>query len=97
MPVVDQEQGNDAQLAAQGVQVSSIPVEPDVVAPALNTPDITKAQLVGSIPMIAKLLSAFGVYTLTAGQQEALTIAAGSGVALWLADAVIRHGRAAKL
>lgn len=62
-------------------------------AQVLQTPDITSAQLVGAIPILAKLLSAFGVYTLTASQTEALTLAVGGGAALFLADAVIRVGR----
>lgn len=71
------------------------PAEATEVAPAqvLATPDVTKAQLIGSVPVIAKLLSAFGVYTLTGAQQEALTLALGGGAALFVADAVIRFGR----
>lgn len=68
----------------------AVAVEP---AQVLSTPDITKAQLVGSVPVIAKLLSAFGVYTLTGAQQEALTLALGGGAALFVADAAIRFGR----
>lgn len=85
---------NDVLLAEAGVEIPAAATAP-VVAPVFTPakPDITKAQLVGSIPVVAKLLSAFGVYTLTGAQQEALTIAAGSGVALYLADAVIRFGR----
>ena len=78
------EPGNDQQLAAQEVQVPG---------PSLATPDITRAQLVGAIPVIAKLLSAFGVYTLSGSQQEALTLAVGGGAALFVADAAIRFGR----
>lgn len=69
---------------------SAVPIEG---AAALAKPDITKAQLIGSVPVVAKLLSAFGVYTLTGAQQEALTLALGGGAALFLADAVIRFGR----
>lgn len=87
--------GNDEQLAAAGLAVpdpaSAVAAPP--VAPAPAKPDITKAQLVGSVPVIAKLLSAFGVYTLSGAQQEALTLALGGGVALFLADAAIRFGR----
>ncbi len=69
---------------------AAIPVEPTQV---LSTPDITKAQMVGAVPVVAKLLSAFGVYTLTGAQQEALELALGGGVALFVADAAIRVGR----
>jgi len=82
---------SDVLLAQAGVEIPGTDAAPVGEAPA--KPDITKAQLVGSVPIVAKLLSAFGVYTLTGAQQEALTIAAGSGVVLYLADAVIRFGR----
>lgn len=86
--------GNDELLAQQGVEIPAPGVTPAVpIAAPLSTPDITKAQLVGAVPVIAKLLSAFGVYTLTGAQQEALTLALGGGAALFAADAVIRLGR----
>src|ERR1700743_3534996 len=84
--------GNDAQLVASGMAVPA--VEAAVPAPtAPAKPDITKAQLVGSVPVIAKLGTAFGLFTLTGAQQEALTLAVGGGAALFIADAVIRFGR----
>lgn len=90
--------GNDAELARLGIPVPASEVEPALDPnPAPAKPDITKAQLVGSVPVIAKLLSAFGVYTLSGAQQEALTLALGSGAVLFLADAIIRHGRAVGL
>jgi len=88
---------NDELLAQQGIEIpgpEADAVEPDVVTAPPAKPDITKAQLVGSVPIVAKLLTAFGVYTLTADQQEALTLALGGGAALFVADAVIRFGRA---
>lgn len=90
------EASNDEILAQQGVEIpgpEAAEVAPDVTPQVLATPDITKAQMIGSIPVIAKLLAAFHVYTLSADQQEALTLAVGGGVALWAADAVIRFGR----
>lgn len=62
-------------------------------APLPARPDITKAQLVGIVPVVAKLAVAFGLFTLTGAQEEALTLALGSGAALMLADAGIRFGR----
>lgn len=87
--------GNDAQLATAGLAVPdpSAAVAAQPAAAAAAKPDITKAQLVGAVPIVAKLLSAFGVYTLTGAQQEALTLALGGGAALFVADAVIRFGR----
>lgn len=85
-------QGNDALLAQAGVEVPDV-VSAVPVGEAPAKPDITKAQLVGSVPVVAKLLSAFGVYTLTGAQQEALTLALGGGAALFVADAIIRFGR----
>jgi hypothetical protein len=92
------EVASDQQLAQQGLRMAppgaAPTVEPDAAAAGLSTPDITRAQLVGAIPVVAKLGVAFGLFTLTAGQQEALTLALGSGAALMIADAVIRFGRA---
>lgn len=99
MAAVDSDLSNDAQLAEAGVEIpaasAAVPVAPVALAPA--KPDITKAQMVGAVPVIAKLLSAFGVYTLSGAQQEALTLALGSGAVLFVADAIIRHGRAVAL
>lgn len=87
-------EGNDAELSQSPAAVAALaattPVEP---LPVLSTPDITRAQLVGAVPVVAKLLAAFGIYTLTADQTEALTLAVGGGAALFVADAVIRVGR----
>lgn len=88
---------NDVQLAEVGVEIpaasAAVAVAPAPAPAPPAKPDITKAQLVGSIPVIAKLLSAFGVYTLSGAQQEALTLAVGGGAVLFVADAIIRHGR----
>lgn len=90
--------GNDAELARLGVAVPAAEIEPALDPnPAPAKPDITKAQLIGAVPVVAKLLSAFGVYTLSGAQQEALTLALGSGAVLFIADAIIRHGRAVAL
>lgn len=69
--------------AAQEVQPTQV----------LSTPDITKAQIVGAVPVIANLLAAFHVYTVTAQQQHALELAIGGSIGLFIADAVIRFGR----
>lgn len=62
-------------------------------ASGLKRPDITPAQIIGFIPILAKLGTAFGVYSLSAAQQGALTDAVTAGIALFGADALIRLGR----
>lgn len=83
---------NDDKLAGAGL---AVPPATDAlpVAPAPAKPDITKAQIVGSIPVVANLLAAFHVYTVTPAQEHALELALGGGVALFAADAIIRFGR----
>jgi hypothetical protein len=86
--------GNDALLAQQGVEIPGPETAQAIpVAAPLATPDITKAQLVGSVPVIANLLTAFHVFTVTPQQQHALELAVGGGVGLFIADALIRVGR----
>jgi hypothetical protein len=66
-----------------------------------NRPDITPAQvgaaLLGGVPVVANLLHAFGVYTLSKEEQDALTDTIKYGVAsgglLVLADAHLRSQR----
>lgn len=83
---------NDEQLGEHGV---AVPAATDAlpVAPAPAKPDITKAQIVGAVPVVANLLAAFHVYTVTGAQEHALELALGGGVALFVADAIIRFGR----
>jgi hypothetical protein len=56
-------------------------------------PDITPAQLVAGVPVIAGLLHAFGVYDLSAAQSQTLSQAVLWAMALIGGDAVIRVGR----
>lgn len=85
-------------LAEQGVEIPGAGEAQSVAsAPTLAKPDITKAQIVGSVPIIANLLTAFHVYTVTQQQQQALELAVGGSVALFLADAIIRYGRSRHL
>jgi len=63
----------------------------------MNTPDLTKAQLLVLARTIIGVLVAFGV-SLTTGQQTALLALVGVlGSTTLLADAIIRHGRARTL
>jgi hypothetical protein len=56
-------------------------------------PNITPAQLVAAVPVVASLLSAFGVYDLSPEQQDALSDAVTYSIALVGGDAIIRFGR----
>lgn len=56
-------------------------------------PDITPAQLIGLVPVIAALLRAFGVFDMTPEQTQALTDAVTAGIALIGFDAILRVGR----
>lgn len=93
--------GNDQALVEAGVEIpdaeTATAAEPDVVATPPAKPDITKAQLVGVVPIVANLLTAFHVFTVTAQQQHALELAIGGSIGLFLADAVIRFGRSKHL
>lgn len=63
------------------------------VVPAGKRPDITPAQLVGMVPLLAEFFHAFGVFTLSQPQQDSLEKLLIGGIALFGADAVIRFGR----
>lgn len=56
-------------------------------------PDITPAQLVSGIPIIAEGLHVFGVYDLSQTQQDSLSKMVAWAVGLIVGDAVIRVGR----
>lgn len=56
-------------------------------------PDITPVQIVSGIPILAELLHAFGVFTLSQAQQDSLGKMVTWAIALVGADAVIRVGR----
>jgi hypothetical protein len=58
-----------------------------------SRPDITKAQIVGMIPLIAEFAHSFGIFTLSQPQQDSLTKLVTGGIALFGADAIIRFGR----
>ena len=70
--------------------------EPVVIEPGTSParrPDITPAQIIAGVPVLANLLAAFGVYSLSAGQQAALQDTLTWALALLGADALIRVGR----
>lgn len=56
-------------------------------------PDITPAQLLASVPVVCGLLAAFGVWSPTPEQEDALELAMGWAVALIFGDAGLRAAR----
>lgn len=56
-------------------------------------PNITAAQLVSGIPILAALGHAFGVFAINKEEQDALSDAVNWSFVLLGADAVIRTGR----
>jgi len=76
-------------MLAQALEHADLTAAP--VVP--HRPDITPAQIIAGVPVLANLLAAFGVYSLTAGQQAALTDTLTWALALLGADALIRVGR----
>lgn len=59
----------------------------------LKTPDVTPAQLVAFIPLLAEFGHAFGIYDLSQAQQDSLSKLVIGAIALIGGDAVIRLGR----
>lgn len=78
-------EGSDALLAEELKKV-----EPELPP---KRPDITPAQMVGMIPLLAQFGHAFGLYTLSQPQQDSLNKLLLGGIALFGADALIRIGR----
>lgn len=59
----------------------------------LKTPDLSPAQLVAGIPIVAELLHAFGIFDLSQAQQDSLGKAVTYAFVLIGGDAIIRLGR----
>lgn len=60
----------------------------------MNTPDITKAQLIALVQAILAVVVAFGVNLSQAQQTALLGLAGAVAIVLPMADAIIRNGRA---
>lgn len=58
-----------------------------------SSPDITPAQIIAGIPLIANFLAAYGVWSPSPAQQGRLSDLLTWGFALLGADAAIRIGR----
>lgn len=78
-------------LALEGEAVTQVEIVPG--ASPVKRPDLTPAQLIAGVPVIANLLAAFGVYSLSDVQQAALTDTLQYALVLVGADAIIRVGR----
>ena len=75
-----------AEAAAEGpIAVSSL------IPP--RRPDITPAQIVGMIPLLAEFAHSFGIFTLSQPQQDSLSKLVLGAIGLFGADAIIRLGR----
>lgn len=83
-------EANDDLLAAGGVPVDALTPEPTA---GPRRPDLTPAQLLAGIPVLAQLLEAFGLYTLSGDQQTALYATIAWGASLILGDAYLRGKR----
>lgn len=58
-----------------------------------DKPDITPAQIIAGIPLIANLLAAWGVWAPNIHQQETLRDTIQWAFGLLAADAIVRTGR----
>ena len=77
--------------AAQPIQPLSEGSALTVQSP--ERPNITPAQIVSGIPILAELAHSFGVFDLSQAQQDSLSKAVLWAMALVGADAVLRVGR----
>lgn len=66
---------------------------PSVAIMPAKRPDITPAQIVGLIPLLAEFGHTWGIFSLSQPQQDSLSKLVLGGIALFGADAVIRFGR----
>lgn len=69
------------------------PVEGTALDTTAKRPDITPAQIVLSIPILAELLHSFGVYVLSQAQQDSLSKAVTWALVLAGSDALLHIGR----
>ena len=90
MPTTETDPGLDltAEAAAAGPLAATIPA-----APGPKRPDITPAQIVGLVPLLAEFGHSFGIFTLSAAQQASLSKLVIGAIGLFGADAIIRLGR----
>lgn len=82
---------NDEQLASDTALDFAASGHDPLAGP--KRPDITPAQIIGLIPLVANAAHAFGVFSINEKQQESLEMLLLGGIALFGADAIIRFGR----
>lgn len=76
-----------AEAAAEGpLAVTSLAASP-------KRPDITPAQVVGLVPLLAEFMHSFGIFDLSQAQQDSLSKLIIGSIALFGSDAIIRFGR----
>lgn len=68
-------------------------LEPAVLEGTPKRPDVTLAQKIAMVPIVAEFLHAWGVFTMSAAQQDSLQNVLYGAIALFGADAIIRFGR----
>lgn len=85
------DKGNDELLERQGVVLDALAPVQEPVAP--KRPDLTPAQLISGVPVIAEFLHAFGVYDLSQAQTHALYALIAWGAVLVFGDAWLRGKR----
>lgn len=91
-PVVEEaDPGLDLSAEAQSTGGIVEKVSTDDAIP--SRPDVTPAQIVAGIPIVAELLHTFGVYDLSQAQQDSLSKTVTWAFVLIGGDAVIRLGR----
>lgn len=84
------EQGSNPVVVDHLVTPATHPEAPRGI---LNTPEITTAQVVSGIPVIANFLQSFGVYHLSKVQVTSLRDTLVFTLGLLVSDGIIRHGR----
>jgi len=82
---------SDELLEEQGVVLDALSPVQEPVAP--KRPDLTPAQLLSGIPVLAEFLHAFGVYDLSQAQTHALYAVIAWGAVLVFGDAWLRGKR----
>lgn len=92
--MTDQPIPTTPQLDLRAEETAAGPIDVRAVLDnSTKRPDITPAQIVSGIPIIAEAAHAFGVFDLSQAQQDSLSKLVIWSLALLGADAVIRLGR----
>lgn len=93
MPTIPTETDPGLDLTAEAAAAGPIIEGTVLTSAAAKRPDITPAQIIGLVPMVAEFAHSFGIFTLSGAQQASLSKLVVSGIGLFGADAIIRFGR----